>query len=148
MPRHEVEGSSKESPIAFDPKAGFVPGGVIDASAGKMNKDEIDQEKFMHEDVVIRLHRSSAKGAYELVPIAAGEDMRWVRTGVATTVKRKHVEVLLHARQTEFTQDPIESAYSDVPPLKPSTTYSFPFDVIKDTEEGHAWRQKKMERHS
>jgi hypothetical protein len=148
MARNEVDSSTlpKDSPIQFDPKSGFVGGGVIDVGAAKMNKDEIDSTAFMHEDVTIRLHRQTGKGAYEIVPVAVGEDMRWVKVGVPVTVKRKHVEALLHARTTEFDQAPMESAYADVPELKASTTYSFPFEVIKDTPEGHSWRAKIMER--
>lgn len=108
------------------------------------NLDGLELEKFMQEPVVVYVHKTKEKGALEIItPGVNGKNMPIVR-GVATTVKRKYVESLIMSHEVNYEQR-INPLSPDQFEMVKVATPSYPFDVMKDSEQGYAWKDRLEE---
>lgn len=103
------------------------------------NMDSIELEKFMHEDVVVYIHKTKEKGSLEcIVPNVNGKNQPIFR-GVNTVIKRKYVEALISGHAIDYEQQINQNSPDQFKMVKKATP-SYPFDVIKDTAKGRDWK--------
>lgn len=103
-------------------------------------------EAFMNEIVEIRIHKTSDKNAPVMaMPQVNGVNQPIFRS-VTTPVKRKYVEALARARQTDYEQTIPDASSPDKMMMVPSTVLAFPFEVIRDANPlGRPWLERIMQ---
>ena len=103
--------------------------------------DGVALEKFMNELVTIFVHKTKEKGSLTVInPSVGGINMPIVR-GVATPVKRKYVEALIHAHNVDYVQE-VNQQSPDQYEMRRTATPSYPFDVVADTQAGFIWKRQ------
>lgn len=101
---------------------------------------EADLEAFMHEKVTIRLHKIKGARPEELVsPTVNGRPHHLVR-GFPQVVARKYVEVLARSHEVsyDYSTDPSQAILEGQMPT-PTASPIHSFEVLRDSEKGHAW---------
>lgn len=112
--------------------------GAIETEHVSAGGKAAELDAFMNEFVGVLIAPTNEDGALPVVPISVnGRDVHVVR-GIPTRVRRCHVEVLLHAIETTYTQqqnmlDPANA------PLRPKSSVSYPFQITEDTAKGRRW---------
>lgn len=100
-------------------------------------------EAFMNEIVKIRISTSTNPNDSPMVNLTVNShaDSIWVRRGVVTPVRRKHVEVLARMRQINYSQKPAQGSDLETGnALYWSAVQVNPFEVIEDKNPaGRAW---------
>lgn len=102
-------------------------------------KQLVEEDTFMEEPVEIMIHQGYGDSDPDHVVLNCNGTNMVVFRGVATTVKRKYVEILARMSETRYSQrrHPINLDQSD---LIPRTGLVYPFDVVTDENpKGRAW---------
>lgn len=118
-----------------------VPEGASEGQLRQLMEDEM----FMHEIVHIRIQTTTDKNAPVMaLPQVNGVNQPIFR-GIVTPVKRKYVEALARAKQTDYTQTVDDPRSPDKITMVPNTVLSFPFEVINDPNpKGRAWLESVL----
>ena len=102
-----------------------------------------EELKFMEEPVVIVIHESQSPNEEPVVHIGVNGDNVWIRRGVETKVRRKHVLNLLTARPISYsTVEGMDRDGAKTVNLKSRTSLKYPFAVIDDTQKGREWMRQ------
>jgi len=113
----------------------------IETEIEPVNMSNEELEKFMAEPVTIVVHKTNEKGALNIItPSVNGRNQPIIR-GIKQTVRRCYVEALIGSHQIEYEQQ-INPLSPDQFKMNPKATPSYPFDVVNDTEEGYAWKER------
>lgn len=109
-----------------------------------ISMDVLALEKFMAEPVTILVHKTKEKGALDVItPSVNGKNQPIIR-GHKQTVKRCYVEALIMSHEVTYEQE-INQMSPDQFKMVKKATPSYPFDVIQDSPQGLAWKDR-MER--
>jgi hypothetical protein len=123
----------------------FDRANVIEPVERMPQTDHLDELVFMAEPVTIRLERTSAKFAPQVLDFSVNGIAKWVRVGQSTTLPRSYVEVIARSQpmnvQTEVVEDGGPNGMPVNRLLRDQST-AHPFTVVKDTDKGHAWLQR------
>lgn len=111
----------------------------VSATDKELRKIAAD-EKFLNEQVQIRIHEDATEGALDIItPNVNGVNQPIVR-GHAVWVKRKYVEALARSISTGYKQVTPDPRNPDDIRMVPKTVPSYPFEVLQDKNpKGRAW---------
>jgi hypothetical protein len=123
---------------------------IILSSNEMLNKDYLDELKFMEERVTVVLHRGSERHAPNIHDFYVNGKPLWIPVDQATSIPRKYLEVIARAQpfsvQTKVNKN--EQDGDDAVVDNQAVRYQsakYPFSVVKDENpRGHAWLAKVM----
>ena len=115
-----------------DAKPSLTPQ-AVEPVGRPVDKDWADQMKFMEEVIEVTVHTSSEKFAEPVVEVFCnGIPQRFAR-GNRQAVKRKYVEVLARAKQTNYgNQQIVQENGEETYTYPASTALRYPFTVNND----------------
>jgi hypothetical protein len=108
-------------------------------------KTQAENEAFMQEEIVIRLHPTSDKNAPPVVPVGCNGEQVWLPRGRPISIPRKFIESLARY-ETSFTSVRTQDPNADEGFVnKASAAQPYPFSVIRDENpKGRAWLERIM----
>jgi hypothetical protein len=115
--------------------------GGIDITSERVlrNKDELELEAFMNEYVEIMVHPTADKSHNRVVvPEVNGTNQPIIR-GVKQKVRRKFVEALARATDTNYDQRCNDPVNRDRIEMVAREAVTYPFSVYGDSDRGAAW---------
>lgn len=122
-------------------------GGVQIDTAPVYATDALDYEKFMREELEITLVEPGNENDTFFVELNVNGDYRCLfRDGVSVQkLRRYHVEVLAHAKQSRVRQTRITNGDGSMGFREESVlSLSYPFSVIADSRRGNQWLREML----
>jgi hypothetical protein len=104
----------------------------------------LETEKFMEDELVIVIHKSTDKNALERVPVGVNGETAWLPRDVKIRLPRKFVERLARAQEATFrTDDNPDPRMDEGKVIRRTNGQVFPFQVLHDpSPRGPAWLAK------
>ena len=104
----------------------------------------LETEKFMEDELVIVIHRSTDKNALEKVPVGVNGETAWLPRDTKIRLPRKFVERLARAQEATFrTDDNPDPRMDEGKVIRRTNGQVFPFAVLHDpSPRGQAWLAK------
>lgn len=123
---------------------------IILSSDEMLNKDYLDELKFMEEPVTVVLHRGRERYSPNIHDFYVNGKPLWIPVDRPTTIPRKYLEVLARSQPFEVKtkvnkneQDGEDAVVDNMAERYQSAKY--PFSVVKDENpRGHVWLAKVM----
>lgn len=114
---------------------------IVDGVESAANGDYQAQLAFMEEPVEITVHESTDINAENPVQLICNGINQFVVRGVPQTIKRKYVEILARAKQTNInTTEMLDGNGDRAIRIGKHTGLRYPFSVVQDTNpRGAAW---------
>jgi hypothetical protein len=118
--------------------------GAVEPVTEKGLLDGIDVEKFMADELVIVIHKSTDKNALERVPVGVNGEQAWLPRDTKIKIPRRFVERLARAQEATFrTDDNPDPRMDEGKIIRRTNGQVFPFQVIYDpSPRGRAWLAK------
>lgn len=101
-------------------------------------------EKFMAEELVIVLHKSTDRNASPAVPVGVNGEKLWLPRDVKVRIPRRFVERLARSQEATFsTDDNPDPRQEEGKLIRRTNGQVFPFQVLHDPNpRGAAWLQR------
>ncbi len=101
-------------------------------------------EKFMQDELVIVIHKSTDKNAVPRVPVGVNGEVAWLPRDVKIRIPRKFVERLARSQEATFrTDDNPDPRMDEGKIIRRTNGQVFPFQVLHDpSPRGAAWLQR------
>jgi hypothetical protein len=117
---------------------------AVEVIADKDAMSTLETEKFMEDELVIVIHRSTDKNALEKVPVGVNGETAWLPRDTKIRLPRKFVERLARAQEATFrTDDNPDPRMDEGKVIRRTNGQVFPFQVLHDpSPRGQAWLAK------
>lgn len=101
-------------------------------------------EKFMQDELVIVIHKSTDKNAVPRVPVGVNGEVAWLPRDTKIRIPRKFVERLARSQEATFrTDDNPDPRMDEGKIIRRTNGQVFPFQVLHDpSPRGAAWLQR------
>lgn len=110
-----------------------------------LQDDTLALERFMEEKVTIQVHVSNDEGELPYVEPKVNGAGCVIPRGRTVIVKRKFVEALANAKQTNYHQQVVTPDSQTIETaLVANVGLIYPFTLIDDTQKGKAWLRDKL----
>jgi hypothetical protein len=104
----------------------------------------VEIEKFMQDELVIVIHKSTDKNAVPRVPVGVNGEVAWLPRDVKIRIPRKFVERLARSQEATYrTDDNPDPRMDEGKIIRRTNGQVFPFQVLHDpSPRGAAWLQR------
>jgi len=106
-----------------------------------------DSARFMEEKVTINVHKSNVEGELTHVEPKVNGQSVLIPRGMNVIVKRKFVEALANAKQSNYMQEVLNVDQQNIQtPLNEQVALTYPFTLVQDSQRGREWLTEILNR--